>query len=602
MVHWLSILVIFIFSATGLAAETCGPYDNQYALTSLDQLQNRTCEEVKNSSECQHAYGKIKAEGGDPKDYELQCKDRGQVLRFLEQQVDMRVGCAIGGWNFIKDTFVSLGTAIGEGAAKMALENEKAREENAKCEKNPAMKKAYYTDYNASVPKLLQVELPKDEVFNRASCVTVQRTLMMVQQSQQIAAMDKVRTRYFDPNAKYSAEEQEYVDWVRRASSERVKGPDLMTLAKNKLNEMDVKYQCYNTVRASAMVCEAMASVATLAAGPVGAALKAAKAANIAKLAGVAVDAEKMVAATNVAKAATTAEKAAQSSAKVEDLVGKVKSAERRGTGGIGQALTNQAQKDEILSLSRDMTTRERVTAFESLAGRKLSTEEAAQLEKMHQVGTSQGRDYYFLTEEDLKLKLNYAAKTNPLTGKPYFNKNETDILMRNGLTGGSNEAQMMKDYQKYADLAAKNEYSQYQRLHAESSRALGKTQEAEAAYSRAYTAYTKEHKVDFSNPTAARQSLSRMTENELFQLEELSAITGNTQKLTEVTKAKWATIDKDVRSRFNGRQGASEMMEATVRHEYSELRTATQSSNPMTKKAAEAKLKALKEVYPGLP
>lgn len=586
MVRWISILSIFVFGATtGFAAELCSPYDNQFALKSLDQLQNHSCEEVKKSQDCQQVYAQIKSEGGDSEKYELQCKDRSQLMRALENYANIQAGCALGGWNFVADTFVGIGTAIGEGAAKLVLDAEKEKEDNAKCDKDPKLKKGIYTNYNATVPKMLQIEVPADEVFGRVPCAQLKAGLRMMQTRQGFVAMDKVRSRFNDPKAQFKPDEQEYVDWIKKMNKRESNSPGVVEMAKKKLSEMGVKYECYNTLRATAMVCESMLSVGSLAAGGVGLAAK------VARIAGVATKAEKVAATANTAKSA----------GKVEDFVNKVQNAERRGTGGVGQQLTNQAQKDEILSLSGTMTNRERVTAFESLAGRKLSAEEAAQLQKMHEVGTSQGRTYASLTEADLKAKAKLASETNPATGKAYFSKEETDILMRNGITG-SNETQMLKDYTKYSELAAKNDYSQYYRLHAESSRALGKAQEAEAAYKKAYSAYTKEHKVDFSNPTAARQSLSRMSENELYQLEDLSAITGNTEKLAEVTKAKWATIDKDVRGRFNGRQGASEMMEATVRHEYSELRTATQSSNPMTKKAAEAKLKALKAVYPGLP
>lgn len=584
MVRCLSILVILFFGAVGWAAETCSTTADQLALKPLMELQNHTCEEVKKSPECQHVYSQIKAEGGDPESYALQCKDRGQLMRALENYANIQAGCALGGWNFVKDTFVGLGTAIGEGVAKMVVDAEKEKEDNAQCDKDPKLKKGIYTNYNAAVPKMLQVEVPAEEVFDRVPCAQLKAGLRMAQTRQGFVAMDKVRSRFTDPKAKFNPQEQEYVDWIKKMNAHEGNGPSVVEMAKNKIHDMGVKYECYNTLRATAMICEAMLDVGSLAAGGVGLAAK------VGRISGITTKAGKIAAASNTAKSA----------GKVEELVTKVQNAERRGTGGIGQQLTSQAQKDEILNLSGSLTNRERVNAFESLTGRRLTAEEATQLQKMHEVGTSQGRTYVSLTEADLKAKVKLASETNPTTGRPYFSKEETDILMRNGITGSS-ETQMLKDYQKYSELAAKNDYSQYYRLHAESSRALGKTQEAEAAYQKAYSAYVKEKKVNFSNPTTARQKLASMSARELDQLEDLSAITGNTAKLADVTKAKWALIERDIRSKFRNGPGASQMMENTVQSTYQELKMATRSSNPVTKKAAEEKMKAMKVAFPGL-
>lgn len=595
MARWILTLAIFFLGATGLAANTCSPYDSQFALTHLDQLQNHTCEEVKNSQECQQVYSQIKTEGGDPKDYELQCKDRGQLMRALENYANIQAGCALGGWNFVKDTFVGLGTAIGEGVAKMVVDAQQEKADNEKCDKDPKLKKSIYTNYNSTVPKMLQVEVPADEVFGRVPCAQLKAGLRMMQTRQGFVAMDKVRSRITDPKAKFSPEEKEYVDWIKKMNSRESNGPSAVELAKKKIHELGVKYECYNTLRATAMICEGMLSVATVAAGGVGIAAK------VARIAGVASKAEKVAAASNLAKAGE-AERAVQSTGKVEELVSKVQAADRRGAGGAGQALTNQAQKEEILNIAGSMTNQERVSAFEGITGRKLTVDEANQLQKMHEIGTSEGRTYSTLTKKDLEAKAKLASEINPATGKAYFTKEETNILMRNGITGWS-EADKLKAYTKYADLAAKNDYSQYYRLHAESSRALGKTTEAEAAYKKAYAAYVKESKVDFSNSTAARQKLSSMSERDLGELENLSAFSGNTEKLADVTKAKWNAIERDIRSQrqYRNGPGASQVMESTVHASYQELQTAARSSDPMIKKAAEEKIKAMKVAFPGL-
>jgi len=581
---WLFILFFFFFGSTGFAAKDSCLATDLKATKPLSDLQNHSCEQLKKSTQCQQAYKQIKDSGENPDSYSLQCKDRGQVLRALENYTDIQAGCAKGGWNMVKGTFVDLGTAIGEGVAKIVVDRQTEKEENARCDKDIKIKKSLYTNYNSKVPLMLQVKTPTNDHLGRRSCVQLKKDLQDAQANQSLAAKDKVRLRLVNPKATYTAEEKEYINWLKKSAMQKDNDLGVIEAAKKRLHDMGIQYECYNMYRATAMICETMFDIASYAAGGVGVGVK------VGRIAGVVSKATK----------AEQAAAAANSSKNVDEFIGKVKTAERRGVGGAGQQLTNQAQKDEILNLAGAMTKQERVAAFESIAGRKLTSAEAKQLQKMHEVGTSQGRTYASLTDADLKAKAKLASEINPATGKAYFTKQETDILMRNGITGTS-EAQKLKDYQKYAELAAKNNNSQYYRLHAESSRALGKSQEAEGAYKKAYATYVKEKKVDFSNATTARQKLSTMTERDLYELENLAAFSGNTEKLAEVTKAKWSVIEKGIRSQYKSGPGASQMLENTVRDALEDLQKAVRSNDPMIKKAANEKIKAMKTAFPGL-
>jgi hypothetical protein len=387
MARWIHLLVIF-YSALGLAAESCPTTADQFAMKPLNEFQNYTCEQVKKSPQCQQVYNQIKLEGGNPDSYALECKDRGQLMRALENYANIQAGCALGGWNFVKDTFVGLGAALGEGVAKTVIDAEKEKEDNAKCDKDPKLKKGIYTNYNATVPKLLQVEVPADEVFTRVPCAQLKAGLSMMQTRQGFVAMDKVRSRITDSQAKYSSEEKEYVDWIKKMNANKGNGPGVVEMAKKKIHDLGVQYECYNTLRATAMICEAMLDVGTLAAGGVGVAAK------VTRIAGVAAKTEKVAAVSNAAKAGVDLEKAG--------------------------ALTNAERTQEAAKV----------------AGRELSSTQKDGVVKAHEVGdgrtyrTNGGKaDEY--TMQDLRQKAKILKEAD-------FTQAERRALMENGIVGNS--------------------------------------------------------------------------------------------------------------------------------------------------------------------
>jgi hypothetical protein len=392
MARWISLLFILLLSKTAFGEESCGLRADLFALKLLAPITQKTCEEIRETKECKDLYAEMGKDGEDTTK-QLQCKNQTFILQKLENDFDMTMGCAMGGANFVIDTFKSVGTAIGEGFAKIAVDAENQEAQDSICDKDPAKKKALYTDYNASVPKMLGVELPPEEVFGRVDCARLRAGLHMARVRQSFFAMDKVRSRIGDPNAKYNADEKEYVDWINKMRNQGGEGPHIIALAKQKLNEMGIKIQCYNQFVAAAIICEAAADIATLVAGPAAAALKAARTAKIMRLAGVA---EKTTATTRTAKAAV-------------DL------------GRAGK-----------------LTDMERLEEASKVIKRKLTSDQGEAILDAHKVGKAEGRSFRVnggvegeYSFGDLKNKAKSLKKAN-------FIKTERRDLIENGIVGQS--------------------------------------------------------------------------------------------------------------------------------------------------------------------
>jgi len=297
MKSWLYIVVGIMFSLSAFAEE-CGPQADKFAFESLIEFSKKSCEDIKASNECQNLYSEIKKNGDNPEDKALQCSDSNIVWRGLKADFDFRIGCAMGGWNYAVDTISTWGHLIGESAAKIKLTIEEAKAENEACNKDFEKKKSVYAEYNQSVPKMLQIEVPDDATLKRVDCAQLKAGARMMQTRQGMFAMGKVRQRLSDPNAKYNPEEQEYVNWINSLKGKGGNFPDLIGLAEKKLNELGIKLECYNTRETAALVCEGMAMVATnIGGGPAAFAATSARIARISKLAGVSLKEAKAVAA-----------------------------------------------------------------------------------------------------------------------------------------------------------------------------------------------------------------------------------------------------------------------------------------------------------------
>jgi hypothetical protein len=290
LVKALVFLFVFLWVFVGKAADICSKASS--STQDFDKVIQQACETQKKSEVCQKLYAELKAAGENPDDKALRCEAQSGFSRAFEQNWSYTSGCAVGGWNFIRNTFVDLGIMIGEGAAKMVISAQSEKKENAICDKSLSYKKSLFISYNQSVPKILQIDFPKEDFLKGMPCSYL-KLIVREQREQKIHDTEKeVSRKEFWSWAKkptFTAQEKEFIQW--RDSN---KGPNLLALAKQKLNELGVKLDCYNSEAAAAMTCEAIAEVASLAGGAATAAFKAEKIQNILKIAGLARDEEKI--------------------------------------------------------------------------------------------------------------------------------------------------------------------------------------------------------------------------------------------------------------------------------------------------------------------
>lgn len=405
-------------------------------LKGLAAISKQSCQDTLKSKECQDLFAKMRANGEKPEEKALKCYDRNSITAFFEDDFDYRVGCAIGGWNFVKDTFVSLGTAIGEGAAKIVIGIENAKAENEACEADFNIKKGLFKTYNDNVPKLLQTEVPPDAKLKTIGCANIKATLKMIALTKEQEANNNLMRKVLSKKPLTPDEEELKAFNASKVPKSNI---DLIGLAKDKIKEMGVKLECYNAQERAAMICEAVAEVASLAAGPAGAALKAAKAQNIFKIAGIAADAEKAAA---TAKVAQTTAAATRTTASAADL-----------------------QKAAALS---DV---QRVAAAESSLGRSLTAPQKQALIDAHNVAADTGRGYGTYSATDLRQKADILKTAG-------FSDSERNTLLRSGLAGS------LSDTQK-----AKATYNTF-RLQAEKLSATGDVKKAEPLYKSSADSY----------------------------------------------------------------------------------------------------------------
>ena len=129
----LIVLFVSLFSASSWAgsANSCG-FSNM-GNASLRQISSAVCESAKNSSECQGLYKEMKANKIDVSSRALNCNDKNLLVKAFEDYHSFKNGCAAGGWSFVKESFISVGTFIGEGAAKAKETYESEVAENKIC-------------------------------------------------------------------------------------------------------------------------------------------------------------------------------------------------------------------------------------------------------------------------------------------------------------------------------------------------------------------------------------------------------------------------------------------------------------------------------------
>jgi hypothetical protein len=420
MKHLVLIMTIFLLPLLSWG-EVCSTVSNT-PFDSLKALSQNSCTQIVNSKECADLYAKMKSNGENPADKAPNCSDANQASQEYSAW-SYTSGCAIGGWNFVKDTFVGVGTAIADGAKSVGKFVDDIDLENAAnktCDADPNGKTQLIEQYNKNVPKLLKIAKPSDSVLAKTTCAKIKATIKFQQGQKADELSLTLNRKMILQKANLTADEKELVEWgQRRAPGTQM---NLLDAAKEKLKDVGVRLECYSSQQAAAMVCEAIAEVGTIAVGPAGWALKASRMQNIAKIAGVSIDAQKATSATRMVATAADLEKAAK------------------------------------------LSNIERVAAAEKSLGRTLTAAEKKALVDAHEVAAATGRGYGTYSATDLKNKADILKTAG-------FSEAERDLLMRQGLAGSLSNG------------ASARTYSNTMRLQGEKLLSSGKTAEAKQSF-----------------------------------------------------------------------------------------------------------------------
>jgi hypothetical protein len=241
----------------------------------LASVSQSVCEQTQKSPECQALFKTMSPE--DLLHKSLECTNQEDRSTSYEMYKEYRDGCNQGGWNFVNN----MATSIGEGFAQTVLDIRNVGEEEKACNADIENKRAIFADYNISVPEILRLNEPSEVDLKELPC---NRLRAKFQESLEIKNSEVMTQVQRKSEKNLTAQEQEFVEFrnARRATA----NGDLIESAKKKLDEMKVKYQCYNTRTAAEMICEAAAQVGTLLGGPARLAFQAAKSQRILKIAG----------------------------------------------------------------------------------------------------------------------------------------------------------------------------------------------------------------------------------------------------------------------------------------------------------------------------
>ncbi|QDK39513.1 hypothetical protein [Bdellovibrio sp. NC01] len=403
-------------------------------LKGLAAFSKQTCQDTLKSKECQDLFAKMRANGEKPEEKALKCYDRSSITAFFEDDFDYRVGCAIGGWNFVKDTVVSLWDAakgVGSAVNQVVIDAKAAKAENDICDADFSIKKNLFKIYNDSVPKLLQADVPADAMLKTLKCGNIKATLKMIALTKEQEANNNLMRKVLAKKPLTADEEELKAFNASKISKSNI---DLIGLAKAKINEMGVKLECYNAQERAAMICEAVAEVASLAAGPAGAALKAAKAKNIFKIAGIAADAEKAAATAKTAETAATATRAVASTAADNAKLAAEATAKMKAGASQEEVLASVGKINDAADGGKA-----RLALAEDTLKRPLSKEEQDWVLQAHNKASDKS---YRLKKDGSADELSVADLKDKLKDRPKtLSASESRDLIENGILGSSSAA-----------------------------------------------------------------------------------------------------------------------------------------------------------------
>jgi hypothetical protein len=353
----------------------------------LASVSQSVCEQTQKSPECQALYKTMSPE--DILHKSLECTNQEDRSTSYEMYKEYRDGCNQGGWNFV----TNMATSIGEGLAQTVLDIKNVGQEEMACDADLEKKRAIFDDYNISVPEILRLNSPTEADLKGLPCNRLKAKFQESLEMKNREVMIQVQRKR---EKNLTVQEQEFVDFrnARRGTS-----PDLIDSAKKKLDEMKVKYQCYNTRTAAEMICEAAAEVGTLLGGPARLAFQAAKSQRILRIAGMG------------RGAVATAE--------------------------VGTATANLARMSTLSNAQR-------IAEAEKALGMTLTQTQKDAVIRAHEVGAGTGRGFTVNAKGELDISgydatdLRQKAKILQDAG---LTQAQRETLMRQGITGAASDS-----------------------------------------------------------------------------------------------------------------------------------------------------------------
>lgn len=354
----------------------------------LASVSQSVCEQTQKSPECQALYKTMSPE--DVLHKSLECTNQEDRSTSYEMYKEYRDGCNQGGWNFVTNT----ATSIGEGFAQTVLDIKNIGQDEMACDADLDRKRAIFEDYNISVPEILRLNSPSEADIKALPC---NRLKAKFQESLELKNREVMTQVQRKREKNLTPQEQEFVDF---RNSKRAASSDLIESAKKKLDEMKVKYQCYNTRTAAEMICEAAAEVGTLLGGPARLAFQAAKSQRILKIAGM----------------------------------------------GRGAAVTAEVGGAASANLARmsSLTNAQRIAEAEKALGTTLTQTQKDALIRAHEVGAGTGRGFTVNAKGELDVSgydatdLRQKAKILQEAG---LTQAQRETLMRQGIAGSASDS-----------------------------------------------------------------------------------------------------------------------------------------------------------------
>lgn len=456
MINFAYALIVFVFSmllpaplvhAEDIKCSTNKTLPNTPSGT-LEQLlttNKSACQSLKTSKMCQDVYAKIKANGGKPEEYALDCTERNIfVQRFLDRSLGM-AGCAVGGYDATVGALVNLGRRMGEGAAQFTLDLEKEQEINKVCSAKLENKKKLFVAANLSRPKVLWVKTPPDEKLNKMSCTEISQVIISPERKRLenwfASSIGPQAFSNFSQSTRFNKDEKEYLAWYKKqiddlAASQKPSA-GLWAAAKDRLHKMGVEIECYNTLRATAIVCENLADAAMLVTGAGAALSTVRRASKVAELAGLeratqAADATQSLARAENIQAGSNismnAERAGQN-ARVRELAARdgynaADANELRGAVAQNARLSDAARKQKIRenfpNLNREV--------IDPKTGKKINLVDAV-VDDVHAIGRAEGGRVGAYTPEQIRAKLKRLKELG-------VGQEDREVLIRMGYAG----------------------------------------------------------------------------------------------------------------------------------------------------------------------